>query len=320
MAQQYDMPLKELEKYKPHLTRHSDFEDFWEKSLKKLESISREYSLIPYDYPVKGVEVYQISYSGFENANIDGWLAIPKGVKNCPGIVMFHGYNWAFDGNLHNVVDFALKGYATMHVLVRGQQGKSVDNIISMSGFTAGWITKGILDPEEYYYRAVYLDGVRAVEVLASLDFVDNTKIGVVGGSQGGAIALAVAALSNIPKVTAVEYPFLSNFERAIEVVPKGPYLEIIDYFRRNSNVEIEEKAKNTLSYFDIMNLSPLIKCHTWMCVGLVDEITPPSTVFATYNHLECSKEISVFKYFGHEYIPGAVEPKLKCLMNILQM
>ena len=61
-------------------------------------------------------------------------------------------------------------------MLTRGQQGMSADNVVSSSGFPAGWLTKGILDKNEYYYRGVYLDAVRAVEVLASMDGVDSHK------------------------------------------------------------------------------------------------------------------------------------------------
>lgn len=175
------MPLEELKKYKPDLTRQPDFEEFWEKSLKQLSNTPPGYELTPYDYPVRGVKVYSISYGGFENANIDGWLAIPEGSGPHPGLVMFHGYNWAYDGNLHETVNWALKGYASMQMLVRGQQGKSVDNVISSAGFTVGWMTKGILSPDEYYYRAVYLDAVRAVEVLASIPQVDKSRVGVMG-------------------------------------------------------------------------------------------------------------------------------------------
>lgn len=316
---QYDLPLSELKKYKPDLTRQEDFEEFWKSSLNELGKTKLDFRLFEYQYPVKGVKVYKILYKGFNNADIDGWFVIPEGDGEYPGVVTYHGYNWALDGNLHDTVDFALKGYAVLHMLVRGQQGRSADNVISSSGFAAGWLTKGILDKNEYYYRGVYLDAVRAVEVLASMEGVDSTRIGVMGSSQGGAITLAVSALSDIPKVALAEYPFLSNFERAVEITPTGPYLEIPEYFRRNSAPEIEEKAMKTLTYFDVMNLAPWIKCHTWVCIGLVDEITPPSTVFAAYNHLNCKKDICIFKYFGHEYIPGTVEPKLKLLMDILQ-
>lgn len=319
MALQYDISLEELKKYKPQLTKQADFEEFWEKSLKQLASVPVKYELTPYEYPVKGVKVYRISYLGFAAANIDGWLAVPDIDGLIPGLVLYHGYNWAFDGHLHDTVNWALKGYASLQMLVRGQQGKSVDNIISSSGFTAGWMTKGILSPEEYYYRAVYMDSVRALQVLASMPQVDASRIGVTGSSQGGGLTLAAAALSDIPAVAVCEYPYLANFERAIDIAPQGPYLEISEYFKRNTAPEIEEQARITLSYFDVMNLAPRVKCRTLICTGLVDEITPPSTVFSAYNHLECPKDIKIFRYFGHEYMPGAVEPKLKTLMDVLK-
>lgn len=319
MAQQYDMKLEELEKYKPQPTKQPDFEEFWRNTLEKLANVPIKYEVTPYEYPVKGVKVFRISFMGFQNANIDGWLSLPDGSDIYPGLLLTHGYNWAFDGHLHDVVNWALRGYVSLQILVRGQQGKSVDNVISTTGYHAGWMTKGIQSPEEYYYRAVYMDAVRALEILSSIPQVDKTRIGVMGSSQGGGMALAAAALSEIPAVAVADYPYLSNFERAIDIVPTGPYLEINEYFRRYSNPLIEEQAKKTLSYFDVMNLAPRIKCHTSISIGLVDEITPPSTVFAAYNHLQCSKEIAVYRYFGHEYIPGTVEPKLKLLMDYLQ-
>lgn len=318
MAQLYDMPLEELKKYKPALTKQKDFDEFWEKSLKELAEIPLKYQLIPYDFPARRVKVFRVEYLGFKGANIEGWLAVPEGEGLYPGLVQFHGYNWAMDGCVPDVVNLALNGYAAFLMLVRGQQGRSVDNIVPGSGHALGWMSKGILSPEEYYYRGVYMDAVRAVEILASLPCVDESRIGVTGGSQGGGLALAVAALSGIPKVAAVHYPFLAHFERAIDVAPDGPYLEINEYLRRNSGEEIERQVKKTLSYFDIMNLAPRIKCRTWICTGLVDEITPPSTVFAVYNHLKCPKEISVFRYFGHEHMPGSVEIKLRILMDEL--
>jgi cephalosporin-C deacetylase len=67
------------------------------------------------------------------------------------------------------------------------------------------------------------------------------------------------------------------------------------------------------------MNHVPNIKCPVLLASGLVDEITPPSTIFAAYNHMECPKDIAVFRYFGHEYIPGFVEKQLSALMKYLQ-
>jgi cephalosporin-C deacetylase len=318
MLQPYDLPLDQLKNYKPSLTRQTDFDYFWANSLQELADIPVYYTLTPLDFPVKGVKVFTINFTSINNANIQGYFSIPDRPGPHPGLMLFHGYNWAMDGCIMDTVNWALQGYAAFIMLTRGQQGRSCDNVISSTGSTTGWMTKGLMNPQEYYYRAVYLDAVRALEVMSSIENVNPEKIGVHGGSQGGGLTLAAAALSDIPVVAVADYPYLSNFERAIDIAPNGPYNEFNEYFRRNTNPEIEIQAKKTLSYFDIMNLAPKIKCHTWISSGLVDDITPPSTVFSVYNHITCSKEISIHRYFGHEYLPGTIIQKLTTLMIYL--
>lgn len=319
MQQPYDLPLEKLKEYKPELTRQKDFRSFWDGTLDELKKVPLEYRLEPYSYPAKGVKVYNIRYKGFNHAEIEGWLVVPDRAGPHPGLVLFHGYNWAFDGKLHDTVNMALHGYACLQILVRGQQGLSVDNVVSTHGNPAGWLTKGILNPNDYYYKAVYMDAVRGVEILASLDFTDEKRIGLMGGSQGGGLTIATAALSDIPVVAVCDFPFLANFERAIDIAPTGPYSEINEFFRRYSDSRIEEQARRTLSYFDVMNHAPDVNCFTFMTIGLVDQTTPPSTVFAVFNHLACEKKSSIWRYFGHENIPGAVEQKLAILMEYFQ-
>lgn len=58
------------------------------------------------------------------------------------------------------------------------------DTGVSPHGHVPGWMTKGILDKDTYYYRGVYLDAVRALEVISGFEEVDETRIAVIGGSQ----------------------------------------------------------------------------------------------------------------------------------------
>lgn len=61
---------------------------------------------------------------------------------------------------------------------------------------------RGILDSSSYYYRRVFTDALGAVEAAKSHDLIDETRIAVTGGSQGGRISLAVAGL--VPNLKAV--------------------------------------------------------------------------------------------------------------------
>lgn len=302
MMKPYDLPLEELQTYRPLLTRPSDFDAFWKQSLDKLNEIPANVQLVKLVYPSDGVELYQISYTSWAQSRIFGYYAKPSRPGKFPGIVLYHGYNGSYDGGIHDVVNWALRGYATFGMLCRGQH-TSEDKTGTPSGSYAGWMTKGILNKDEYYYRGVYLDAVRALDVLAEQDDVDETNIGVTGASQGGGLSIAAAALSSRPKAVVATFPYLSHFRRAIDMAESGPYHEFYHYFRRNSDPAVETDALRTLAYFDVMNLAPNVSCPTLVCSGLVDEITPPSTIFAAYNHLKCEKDIAVYRYFGHEFI-----------------
>ncbi len=67
------------------------------------------------------------------------------------------------------------------------------------------------------------MDALRTIEVLASLEAVDEKHIGLMGGSQGAVLTIATAALSDIPRIAIADSPFLAHFERAIDIAPSSP-------------------------------------------------------------------------------------------------
>jgi cephalosporin-C deacetylase len=61
------------------------------------------------------------------------------------------------------------------------------------------------------------------------------------------------------------------------------------------------ETACTTLAYFDGMNLATRANAPALYSTALMDDICPPSTVFAAYNHLPVeNKRISVYEFNGH--------------------
>src|SRR5213076_2292916 len=136
---------------------------------------------------------------------INAWFTVPRGVSGpLPAVVEFIGYNGGRDlpgESLH----WASAGYAHLHVDTRGQGsgwggGGSTPDPHGSGPSVAGFMTKGISSPQDYYYRRVFTDAVRAVETARGLPGVDRTRVAVHGISQGGGIALAVAGL--VPDLT----------------------------------------------------------------------------------------------------------------------
>ena len=56
-----------------------------------------------------------------------------------------------------------------------------------------------------------------------------------------------------------------------------------------------------TLAYFDGRNFAARATVPALFSVGLEDQITPPSTVFAAYNEYAGPKEMRVWPFNGHD-------------------
>lgn len=316
-----DFPLEELKGYKPNLIyKPADFERFWEKQKIELSALFPKVSVDWRNYPVPTVDVADITFESWDGTPLKGLLIKPKSVENCPVIMNHHGYT----GSCGLPIDF-LKwtslGVAVYSFDVRGQ-GTSPDFAQYVNGSrTPGWMLQGIHDPANYYYTNVYKDLLMQVSWIRSDNApVAVTKLGLTGSSQGGGLALSLAALARDIDLVIADYPFISHFERALEVANLGPYMEIVNYFKLSDpQYHSYEIVMRTLGYIDSVHFCDAITCPTLMTIGLEDAVTPPSTVFAAYNHLATiDKRIEVYPQFTHENNPFHEENKLSFIMKHL--
>jgi len=293
-----DMPIEQLRRYKPPLTRRKDFDAFWSKTIRAAVKQPLKTELKREAYPAAGVRVWRATFDGFEGGRIAGWLLEPETRGRRPALVVYHGYSGRSPCVFH-LLPWAMQGMVVLAVDCRGQNGGSTDGAVYPEGHRPGFMTQGILDKDAYYYRYVYADGVRALELAAGLDSVDPDRIGVTGGSQGGGLSLAAAALApGRVRCAAPHVAFLCHYQRAVAMA-ENPYREIADYVK--AWPDREDRVFETLSYFDNMNLADRIRARSLVSVGLWDLICPPSTVFAVYNHMKCPKEIVMYPCTGHE-------------------
>jgi cephalosporin-C deacetylase len=161
-------------------------------------------------------------------------------------------------------------------------------------------LTRGVLDPETYYFRRLYVDAVRAVETAAAHPQVDADRIAVAGASQGGGLSLAAAALApELVRLCHADIPFLCDIERAVTLAPDAPYTELAAYLALHT--DLEDAVARTVRYIDNALLAPRIRARTLISCGLMDTICPPSTVFAAYNAITAPKDIGVYTFAGHE-------------------
>lgn len=298
----FDLPLDDLRTYAPDIPCPGDFDAFWADTLAQTRAAAWDAKVERVDSGLALVETSDVAFSGFAGDPIRAWWHVPAGRSPRAVVVEFIGYNGG-RGLPHQVAAWPLADCAHLVVDTRGQgsghwrPGDTADPHGSGPA-VAGKMTKGIESPETYYYRRVYADAVRAVDTARAL--APDRPLFVTGGSQGGGITIAAAALADDIAGALPDVPFLCHFDRAITLTDAHPYREIANHLMAHRHTE--DRALRTLSYFDGVNLAKRADVPALFSVALMDEICPPSTVFAAFNSWASDdRSIEVYPFNGHE-------------------
>jgi cephalosporin-C deacetylase len=305
---QFDLPLAELETYRPDRREPQDFDAFWERTLAEARSHPIDLRLERADVPFPLIDAFDVIYSGFAGQPIRAWLLLPAPAaiqRPLPAVVKYVGYGGG-RGLVQDHLLWPAAGYAHLVMDTRGQgsawsQGDTPD--VEPDGMGGpqhpGFVTRGIGSPDSWYYRRLYTDAVRAVDAVRAHDAVDPARVVVSGASQGGGMSLAVSALVPDLRAALIDVPFMTHIRRALEVTDAMPYGELTRWLgiRRDA----ADAALATVEYADGLHFASRARTPSLWSVGLRDEITPPSTVFAAYNHYAGPKEIRVLPWSGHD-------------------
>jgi len=306
-----DLPIDQLFEYEGRNPRPADFDSFWDDALRELESVDPRAELVPHKLSAPFAECFDLFFDGIDGARQHAKFLRPKNAEQAsPCVLEFHGYTGS-SGDWAGKLPFPARGQAVASLDCRGQGGLSEDRSLVKGNTHNGHIIRGLDDaldghPERLYYRQMFLDTAQLARVVSAMPEIDGNRLGARGGSQGGGLTLACAALAPIVKA-APEFPFLCDYKRVWEMdLASGAYAEIKTWLRAyDPRHERAEKVWHALGYIDIQHLAPRIRAEVLMGVGLMDTICPPSTQFAAFNRIEGKKEAIFYPDFGHEGLPG---------------
>ena len=293
-----------LEKLQTPLTKAADFEVFWSSTLDKYLPKNSAPIVVDHPTPMKHVDVKDVTVSGFNGDPIKGWFLASKSADaSTPCIIMYDGYGGG-RGLPHEWLFWVNVGYRVLVMDTRGQGGgfrlsDTADGAYPRASQTPGFMTSGVLNKDDYYYRRVFVDAVAFVEAARQLPGVNPDRIIVAGGSQGGGISLAAASLSHHVFAAMPDVPFLCNYKKATEMVDTYPYHEITLYCRIHRDKV--DQVFSTLSYFDCMNLVTMAKAPALISIGMHDPVCPPDTIFSMRNHYAGPVTTEIYEYNTHE-------------------
>ena len=303
-----DMPLEELRTYQGTNPRPADFDAYWARALEELEAVDPAVELKPSGFVSSVAECFDLYFTGVGGARIHAKYLRPRnGAAKSPAVLMFHGYSCSA-GDWQDKLGYVASGFHVAAMDCRGQGGESED-VGGVAGNTLnGHITRGLASgPDRLLYRDIFLDTARLARIVMTLPGVDAGRVGAMGGSQGGALTLACAALEpRIARIAPV-YPFLCDYQRVWEMdLANEAYQDLREYFRHFDPLhERREQTFHDLGYIDVAQLTNRIRAEVLFSTGLMDNICPPSTQFAAYNHITSPKRMLLYPDFGHEGLPG---------------
>ena len=317
----FDMPFEKLKDYQGINPRPADFDVFWDKALAEMHAVDPQIKIIPdEEFQTPFATCSHLWFTGVGGARIHAKLLQPKNpAKKHPAVLQFHGYSGA-SGAWVEYLGYVAAGFTVAALDCRGQGGLSED-AGGVKGTThRGQIIRGLDDaPDKLLFRQIFLDTAQLAKIVMEMDDVDESRVGAMGGSQGGGLTLACISLEPRIKRAAPMYPFLSDYRRVWNIdQAKDAYAELRDYFRFfDPQHKREDEIFERLGYIDVQYLAPRIKANVMMGVGLMDTVCPPSTQFAAYNKITSEKSLEVYPDFGHENLPGFWDKAFQFMLGL---
>lgn len=306
----FDLPLPELERHRPEPDEPADFDTFWRDTL-TADQGEPLVSAHPVDTGLRLVRTWDVTFRGFAGDPVRAWFSRPAGTDEpLPAVVEYVGYGRG-RGLAHERLTWVNAGYAHLLMDNRGQgdqygNGGATPDPHATAPGGPGPAVRGLLSPRTYHYRRLITDAVRAVAAVRALPGVDPARTAVVGNSQGGGLALAVAGLVPDLAAAVVTAPFLCGVRRALDLTDTGPYGEVAAYLSVHRGAE--EAALRTLSYVEGVSFARRAHAPAHFGTGLRDTVCPPSGAYAAFNRYaeltggaDARTEIHAYPFNGHE-------------------
>lgn len=285
------------------VSTEEEFDDFWRRTLREHGAATgvehRELRT-----PLRTLRVEDVTFQGFDGSPVRAWMLRPASEAPRAMVVQFLGNNTG-RGVPEQWTLLPSAGYAVLVMDNRGQTGPAsigaTPDAMAAGPQVVGRMTSGIESPQSFYYRRLFVDAVCAVRAARAHPAAEGAPLVVAGSSQGGATALAAAALGEGVDAAMVEVPLMCAPRRGVELASEGPMTEVLTYLQTCPGGE--EEVFDVLSFFDPVRFASRAAVPALFAVGMRDPVCPAETVRAAYDaYGGTPKELVEYPYGGHEH------------------
>lgn len=294
----------DLAAIKPSLPAPADFDAFWDAQKKRLAAVPMNTKLTPVPAPPNrsGAETFRFEIDSI-GAPSTGFYGRPIGAKpkSLPAVLFVPGAG-VRSANLDSMAGWANAGLLVAEINAHGiPNGETPAYYAALdAGGLKDYRTRGRESRDTYYFMGVYFRVLRALEFLTEQPEWDGKTLIILGGSQGGGLALAGGALDPRVSFMVVNVPGLTDHTGMVADRIAGWPKAI----PKDADGLPDPKVLEAMRYYDGVNFAARIKIPVHMEVGFIDVICPPTCSYAAYNSLAGPKEMVTHIDRGHDIGP----------------
>jgi len=285
-----------------------DFDDFWQEAVAEAYAAPLDYrrSLVnAYDWP--GFEVKSLTFRSVGGRALHGWIAYPPGARRLPSFLWIPPY-----GRESKLPDAygTRQGFASLSFNFHGEGPFHQERYVKERGYFA----EGAGEPDTWIFRRMLQDCIVATRVLQAQTEADEDRIGAMGMSQGGGLAIWLAAWCPIIKAACADMPFFGDLREVLSrQVYRYPLKELVDFMEDAPLGRM--RVHNSIAYFDSINQATRCRRPALVSLGLRDPASRPANVRAIYDALAGEKRLVEYDW-GHDWYPAMVDNNRQWLLD----
>lgn len=276
-----------------------DLDEFWRTAERRAHEAPLDFHRSSTnDFELPGFIVETIAFRGIGGETLHGWLAYSPEARRLPGFLWIPPYGresllpnaygtrsgfTSFSFNFHGLPSFHQEQYTPAR----------------------GYFAQGVQQPETWVFRKMAQNAMIAARVLQAQIEVDEERVGAMGMSQGGGMAIWLGAFCSAVKAVCADMPFLGTMRSTLaRTAYRYPLKELIDF--ADTLPLGRETVLGTLAYFDTVDMATRCKVPTQVSLGLKDPASRPETVRAIFDALDCEKRLIELDW-GHDWHPDMI-------------
>ena len=282
------------EKIVPYTQEPKDFVQWWEKNIAENQKYTLKFTKELYEpYCSEKVDCYIVKIEvNKQHQSVYGYLTCPKNMEKgkhpvilCPPGAGVKTIKEPMSRNY-----FPENGFIRFITEIHGMDPRMPEEYFSdvraaFDGKTKGYLYQNLDNRDNFYMRHVYEGLVKCIDFLTQMPEWDGKNVIVQGGSQGGALSLIAAGLDKRVNYVVANHPALSDMARAVEGGVSG-----YPHYTAEEGMLTKDRLE-TMAYYGVVNFARHITAKTYMTWGYNDNTCPPTTSYAVWNVLTCSKE-----------------------------